>query len=114
VRTVPLEPRAAAAAVGGWRHEQVTAVCAYNDEVALAVLAGMRRHGLTAPHDLAVIGADDIPAAALTEPPLTTIVADEFVTARYVTDRLVASLAGKPPPPRPGADVISVVRRDSA
>ena len=114
MRTVPLEPCRAADAVAGWREEQVTAVCAYNDDVALAVLAGMRRHGLTAPCDLAVIGADDIPAASLTEPPLTTIVADELITARYVTDRLVASLAGEPPPPRPGAVAISVVRRDSA
>jgi DNA-binding LacI/PurR family transcriptional regulator len=114
VRTVPLEPRGAADAVGGLRDEHVTAVCAYNDEVALAVLAGMRRHGLTAPQDLAVIGADDIPTAALTEPPLTTIMFDEFVTARFVADRLVASLAGKPPLPRPGSDVITVVRRESA
>jgi DNA-binding LacI/PurR family transcriptional regulator len=114
VRTVPLEPCGAADAVGGWRHEKVTAVCAYNDDVALAVLAGMRRHGLTAPRDLAVIGVDDIPAAALTEPTLTTIMVDELVTARYVTDRLVASLAGKPPPLRPESGAISVVRRDSA
>jgi DNA-binding LacI/PurR family transcriptional regulator len=41
--------------------------------VALAVLAGLRGRGLTAPTDVAVIGVDDIPAAILAAPPLTTV-----------------------------------------
>src|SRR5450755_2432238 len=52
---------------------RVTAVCAYNDETGLAVLAGMRTQGVTAPQDLAVIGVDDIPAARLNAPALTTV-----------------------------------------
>jgi hypothetical protein len=40
-------------------------------------------------------------------------VVDELVTARYVTDRLVASLAGQPPPPPPVSGAISIVRRGS-
>ena len=72
---VPLDPRGAAAAVAGFLSvdDPVTAICAYNDEVALAVLAGLRAHGLTAPTDVAVIGVDNIPAAVLATPPLTTI-----------------------------------------
>ena len=38
-------PEAAADAVSAWRGAGVTAVCAYNDEVALAVLAGLRALG---------------------------------------------------------------------
>ena len=67
----PARPRRGGDAVraGGAEDPAVTAVCAYNDDVALAVLAGMHRLALTAPGDLAVIGVDDIPAAALAVPP---------------------------------------------
>ena len=49
----------------------VTAACAYNDETALALLAGLRGRGLTAPDDLAVVGVDDIPVAILADPALS-------------------------------------------
>ena len=114
VQTVPLETNAAAEVVATWRDADVNAVCAYNDEVALAVLAGMRRHGLTAPDDVAVIGVDDIPAARFAVPPLTTVKIDEFVSARYVADRLVAALGGEPKPRAPGSDSVTVLVRESA
>lgn len=53
--------------------EAVTAVAAFNDDVALAVLHAAWSSGVGVPADLAVIGADDIPAARYTCPPLTTI-----------------------------------------
>ena len=46
VRTVPLDPdRGRAVPSRPGAAAGVTGVCAYNDEVALAVLAGLRRHG---------------------------------------------------------------------
>lgn len=63
----------AAEIIARWHREGVTAVCAYNDEVALAVLYGIREAGLSCPTDIAVIGCDDIPAAAVAYPPLTTV-----------------------------------------
>lgn len=72
---VPLDAERAARAVGAMRDraEPVTAVCAYNDDVAFAVLAGMRARGLQAPADLAVIGVDNITIAPFAVPPLTTV-----------------------------------------
>ncbi|MFH8491089.1 substrate-binding domain-containing protein [Streptomyces longisporoflavus] len=52
---------------------QVTAVCAFNDEVAFALLVGMRAAGLSAPGDLAMIGVDNIPVTRFAEPPLITV-----------------------------------------
>ena len=52
---------------------EVTAVAAYSDDVALAVLAGMAVLGLRAPRDLAVIGFDEEAAGHLWSPPLTTV-----------------------------------------
>ncbi|ELP67772.1 substrate-binding domain-containing protein [Streptomyces turgidiscabies] len=84
VRTVPLETDGAAAAVKAWlaADPPVTAVCAFNDEAAMAVLAAPRSLGLRAPQDRAVIGVDDIPGAALAQPPLTTVVRDTEAMAR--------------------------------
>ncbi len=42
VLSTSLEIAPAAAAVEQWAARSVTAVCAYNDETAMAVLAGMR------------------------------------------------------------------------
>jgi DNA-binding LacI/PurR family transcriptional regulator len=51
----------------------VTAVAAFDDDVALRVLAAMRAAGLSAPGDLAVIGFDDNGYGALSTPALTTV-----------------------------------------
>jgi DNA-binding LacI/PurR family transcriptional regulator len=114
VRTVPLDPSAAEDAVREWRAEGVTGVCAYNDEVALAVLAGLSGLGLAAPGDLAVVGVDDIAAARLASPPLTTVVTDMSAVAAHLAASVVAAIADQPEPPPPGSDVVSIVRRASA
>lgn len=115
VHTVPLDPAAAARAVQGWRGSvpTVTGVCAYNDEVALAVLAGLRTLGLAAPGDLAVIGVDDIPAARLSAPGLTTVTTDQAAVARHLAATLVSVIAGGAEPPPLGPDIVRLVRRGS-
>jgi DNA-binding LacI/PurR family transcriptional regulator len=116
VRTVPLDPEAAAEAVRGWcaSDPAVTAVCAYNDDVALAVLAGLRVCGRSAPGDLAVVGVDDVPTAVLADPPLTTVTTDARVVAEHVAHRIIRALAGQPAPRRPGSDIVELVLRGSA
>ncbi|HKG50064.1 MAG TPA: LacI family DNA-binding transcriptional regulator [Actinomycetales bacterium] len=116
VRTVPLDPAGAAEAVRSWRalDPVVTGVCAYNDDVALAVLAGLRVCGLRAPDDLAVVGVDDVPTAALADPPLTTVTTDMRVVAESVAQGIVRALAGEPAPRRPGSDIVQLVVRESA
>ena len=95
--TADLDIASAARAVAGWARESVTGVCAYNDETAMAVLAGMGEHRLSAPDDLAVIGVDDIPVAGLTAPPLTTVAFDLEEVGRHLAEAVAASLAGEDP-----------------
>ncbi|MFG6201770.1 LacI family DNA-binding transcriptional regulator [Nonomuraea sp. JJY05] len=111
-RTVPLDPAAAGEAVAHWRAQAgaPTAICAYNDEVAMAVLAGMRTLGLAAPTDLAVVGADDSPMAKLTAPPLTTVAIDAHAHGRALAALLIARLAGEPFGETAGAGDRVVVR----
>ncbi|MFC4504018.1 MULTISPECIES: LacI family DNA-binding transcriptional regulator [Streptomyces] len=63
-------------------HPEVTAVLAYNDDLALLTLAAMRHIGLRAPEDLAVIGFDDTPHGALFSPALTTVHIDAEAIGR--------------------------------
>jgi DNA-binding LacI/PurR family transcriptional regulator len=50
-----------------------SAVVAFNDQMALGVIAGLRNLGVSVPGDVSVIGFDDVPMAAMVAPPLTTI-----------------------------------------
>jgi DNA-binding LacI/PurR family transcriptional regulator len=50
-----------------------TAIFAYDDEVAIDVLNALRFHNLRVPEDVSVVGFDNIPMAAHTYPPLTTL-----------------------------------------
>ena len=114
VRVVPLDPDAATKAVRAWHDEGVTAVCAYNDEVAMAVLAGMRLLGLHAPADLAVIGVDDIPAARLAVPALTTVTTDQAAVAAHLATTVLAAIQGRPVPAAELTEIVAVVHRESA
>ncbi|MEV0580182.1 LacI family DNA-binding transcriptional regulator [Streptomyces sp. NPDC050392] len=113
VMTTGLEIAGAAHAVAEWAEHSVTAVCAYNDETAIAVLAGMRETGLSAPADLAVIGADDIPTARLASPPLTTVCFDLHETGKQRAEAVVAGLAGREYTPPPATVAPRVVQRSS-
>jgi DNA-binding LacI/PurR family transcriptional regulator len=116
VRTIPLDPTTASIGVRPWTKppRPISAICAYNDNVAFAVLAGLRHDGVAVPDEIAVIGVDNDPTGALVSPSLTTIdtrhveVADEL--ARLVTagrTRPVPSIRAVPQP-------YSVIVRESA
>jgi LacI family transcriptional regulator, galactose operon repressor len=51
---------------------ELTALLCYNDLVAVGVLRAATELGRSVPDDLAMVGFDDIPLAALVTPPLTT------------------------------------------
>lgn len=116
VLTVPLTPDGVAGAVRTWRAAEpaVTGICAYNDEIALALLAGARREAVDVPGQLAVIGVDDIPGAAAALPALTTVRADMPALAGYIADSIRRKLDGRAAPRRPGSDIHTVIPRDSA
>ncbi|MEU5032323.1 LacI family DNA-binding transcriptional regulator [Streptomyces milbemycinicus] len=55
------------------RPDRPTAVFTANDMQALGVYQAARELGLGIPHDLSVVGFDDVPAVAWMDPPLTTV-----------------------------------------
>lgn len=50
-----------------------TAICAYDDQIAIGVLGAMNSLGWKVREDLAVIGCDDLPVSRLVTPALTTV-----------------------------------------
>jgi DNA-binding LacI/PurR family transcriptional regulator len=50
-----------------------TAVLAMSDVLAAGTIRGAADHGIEVPSALSVVGFDDVPSAALHEPPLTTV-----------------------------------------
>lgn len=78
---VPLDRDAAADVVRRWRAAGVTGVCAFIDDVAIAVLGGADAAGIAVPGQLSVVGVDDIPLAQLVTPALTSVHLDVDVMA---------------------------------
>ncbi len=74
-----------------------TAVFAANDLMAMGSLIAIREAGLRVPGDIAVIGFDDIPAAKLVNPPLTTITQFQEQLGRRAAEMLFERLNGAAP-----------------
>ena len=111
---VEMDGARAALSVERWIDASVTAVCAYNDEMAMAVLAGMHLRGLRAPDDVAVIGVGDTAAARVSIPPLSTVSLDYEETGRELALAVVASLDGAASTPPDSFSHPSLIRRASS
>jgi DNA-binding LacI/PurR family transcriptional regulator len=72
--------------------EAPTAIVAYNDLMALGVLARLDRRGVAVPGDLSVVGFDDIQMAALASPALTTVSVPTAAAGRAAVDLLLGAL----------------------
>ncbi|MDH6141382.1 MULTISPECIES: LacI family DNA-binding transcriptional regulator [Kitasatospora] len=62
------------------------AIFCSTDDQAIGVLRAARELNLRVPEDLAVAGFDDIPEAALADPPLTTVASEGEAMARAAVD----------------------------
>jgi DNA-binding LacI/PurR family transcriptional regulator len=69
--------------------ERPTAIIAASDLMALAALQAIRDAGLQPGRDIAVAGFDDVEAAALAHPPLTTIRQDRRELGTLAATRAV-------------------------
>ncbi len=103
----------AAQVVTGWVADGVTAVCAQSDEIACLVLYGIREAGLRCPDDLAVIGVDATPMAALSSPPLTTVEFNPTAVADAAIAAVLTELGYPAPPPPEPSDIAHLIVRAS-
>jgi len=72
-----------------------TAVFAANDLMALGAFIACRERGIRVPADIAIAGFDDIPAARLVSPALTTVAQFPERTGRHAAEQLMDRLGGR-------------------
>lgn len=90
------------------RFRRLDAVLAFNDVMALGVLAACRRAGVDVPGTVRVVGVDGLATGTLVSPTLTTLGVDLDVVAGEALDLALGMLAGELP--RSGAAVQRTVR----
>lgn len=89
-----------------------SAILCSNDLTAIGVLRALIRAGMRVPEDVSIVGADDIPFAALTYPSLTTVRIPREKLGELAVDVLHHMLRDK----QPGAELVldtELVIRDS-
>lgn len=78
------------------RRPDLTAIFAGNDTIAIGVLNAAHELGRRVPHDLSIVGFDDLPFARWLTPPLTTIRTDGVRQGMIAAEMLFSRLKGKP------------------
>ncbi|WP_436777625.1 LacI family DNA-binding transcriptional regulator [Yinghuangia sp. YIM S09857] len=96
VRSVSHADGSSGEAVRAWAADGVTAVVAYNDDVAATVAGAAIDAGMRIPADLAVIGHDDSPIAELFHPPLSSVRMDIIEASRYLAAVALREADGRP------------------
>jgi DNA-binding LacI/PurR family transcriptional regulator len=75
-----------------------TAIVCGSDLMALGVIRAARLRGLEVPRDLSVVGYDDSPLIAFTDPPLTTVRQSVQAMSEAAVRALLDQIAGDPAP----------------
>lgn len=111
VLTVPRDRAAAIQAVRGLRrdHPDVSAVAAFDDAVAMQLLAALHGLGVTVPDELAVIGFDAVEYGSFATPALTSV----HIDAGAYGQRAARTVLGLEPPADPPAGATVVVRESA-
>ncbi|MGE0218754.1 LacI family DNA-binding transcriptional regulator [Mycolicibacterium sp.] len=102
------------AMAGLLEHEQVTAVLAANDLIAIGCYQALAAAGLRCPEDVSVIGFNDMPLTAHLNPPLATVAMPQHEMG-WAAAQLVLDYIERPnTPPRTEAVPTAFIPRDSA
>jgi LacI family transcriptional regulator, repressor for deo operon, udp, cdd, tsx, nupC, and nupG len=86
------------AATGRLLSKGVTAVVCGSDLMALGAIRAARQQGLSVPDEVSVVGFDDSPLMAFTDPPLTTLRQPVRAMATAAARALVDEILGHPAP----------------
>lgn len=90
-----------------------TAVFVASDVVAFGVMHAIHAQGLTIPHDMAVVGFDDVPLARYAQPPLTTVRMPTVEMGRRAGELLFDQIMGRAVEPCSWLETELIVRASS-
>lgn len=71
-----------------------------NDEIAVTLIRALREMGLMVPEDIKVVGFDDMPVAALSNPTLTTVRINSDTIGMIAADLLLSRIQNQKLPSR--------------
>ena len=74
------------------RGAEFDAIFAASDVTAIGAMHALQKLGRSIPGDVAVVGFDDIPAASLSSPPLTTVRQDTRAAGEALVDALIEAV----------------------
>ena len=77
------------------RHGRFDAIVAASDLIAIGALHAVQDAGLDVPRDVSIVGYDDLPAASLVNPPLTTVSQDTWQAGEKLVDVLLRLVHGE-------------------
>jgi LacI family transcriptional regulator len=97
-RVGPFAPmqHSGAAAADAVLNSGATACIAFNDLLAIGMLARFAERGVDVPRDISIVGCDDIFGADFCNPPLTTLTAPIEQAGRAAVSMLIARLGATP------------------
>jgi DNA-binding LacI/PurR family transcriptional regulator len=76
-------------------HADFDGIFACSDVIAMSAMRALNERGRQIPSDVAIVGFDDVPLAAYTTPPLTTIRQDWATGTRTLVEQVLRSVAGQ-------------------
>lgn len=79
---------------------RATAIMGRNDPTAISVMQALRANKVSIPGEVAVVGFDDIPIAAMAEPPLTTMCVDWRAVGREAVNVMLRRFEAPDEPTR--------------
>lgn len=98
-----------AAAADAAVHAGATACIAFNDLIAIGMLARLRERGVRVPEDMSIVGCDDIFGADFCNPPLTTMTSPIERAGRVAIRMLLGRLGAIPADELPGEHMSGAV-----
>ena len=78
------------------RGERFDAILAASDLIAMGAVHALQDHQISVPAQVSVVGFDDLPAASLVNPPLTTVVQDTRLAGEVLVDSLLRQIHNEP------------------
>jgi diguanylate cyclase (GGDEF)-like protein/PAS domain S-box-containing protein len=93
--------------------EPPTAIVAGTDATAIGALRRLHEAGVAVPDQVAVVGFDDLDAAATHRPPLSTVAQSFTLVGDRAADLVIDALSGRPVVPGVHHAETSLVRRES-
>ena len=90
-----------------------TAIFAFNDLVAAGAIRAMKHRGIRVPEEVSVIGMDNLPAASMLNPALTSVNVPKYDMGRVAVEQLIRIADDRTQPMVKTAVDVQLAERDS-